>query len=186
MTSLIAAEDLYLFNQGTHYRLYEKLGAHVVEGGTYFAVWAPNAVTVSVIGDWNYWRAGVDRLGWRDSSGIWEGVVPNIGHGARYKFAIVGPDNVTREKADPFAARAEHPPMTASIIWQPTHAWGDAAWMADRGARLARNAPVSIYELHPGSWRRDHNEVLGYRALGAQLGAHVAALGFTHIELMHT
>ncbi|HEY0193973.1 MAG TPA: 1,4-alpha-glucan branching protein GlgB [Kofleriaceae bacterium] len=184
MKSLLTAEDLYLFNQGTHYRLYEKLGAHVVEGGTYFAVWAPNARAVSVIGDWNYWSAGADRLAVRDSSGIWEGVVPNVGHGARYKLAIVGPDDVTREKADPFAARAEHPPATASIIWQPDHTWGDAAWMASRGERMARTAPISIYELHPGSWRRADGQALGYRQLGVELGAHVAALGFTHVELM--
>ena len=184
MKSLWTDADLYLFNQGTHYRLYEKLGAHVVEGGTYFAVWAPNAVSVSVIGDWNAWRPGRDHLQPRGDAGIWEGVVTGIGHGARYKFAVVGPDNVTREKADPCATRAEHAPSTASIVWRAQHAWGDAAWLADRGSRLSRHAPVSIYEMHPGSWRRDHNEVLGYRELGERLGAHVAALGFTHVELM--
>jgi 1,4-alpha-glucan branching enzyme len=184
VTSLLTADDLFLFNQGTHYRLYEKLGAHVVAAGTYFAVWAPNAKAVSVIGDWNGWRGGRDPLTARAASGIWEGVVPAIGHGARYKFAIVGLDGVSRDKADPFAARSEHPPATASIVWQPHHAWRDAAWMASRGGRFARGAPVSIYEVHAGSWRRDHNEVLGYRELGAQLGAHVQSLGFTHIELM--
>ncbi len=184
MTSLLTADDLFLFNQGTHYRLYQKLGAHIVEGGTYFAVWAPNARHVSVIGDWNGWRAGDEDLHARESSGIWEGVVPGIGHGARYKFAIVGPDGVTRDKADPFAARAEHPPATASVVWRAQHAWHDAEWMASRGARQARTAPISIYEAHLGSWRRDHNEVMGYRELGAQLGEHVANLGFTHVELM--
>jgi 1,4-alpha-glucan branching enzyme len=182
--SLLTADDLFLFNQGTHYRLYDKLGAHVVEGGTYFAVWAPNARAVSVIGDWNGWRAGRDRLVPRETSGIWEGVVPSIGHGARYKFAIVGPDGVTRDKADPFATRAEHPPATASVVWQPQHDWDDAAWLATRKARFARDAPVSIYELHAGSWRRDHNDVLGYRELGERLGEHVRRLGFTHVELM--
>jgi 1,4-alpha-glucan branching enzyme len=182
--SLLSADDLFLFNQGTHYRLYEKLGAHVVEGGTYFAVWAPNARAVSVIGDWNGWRGGKDRLVARESSGIWEGVVPSIGHGARYKFAIVGPDNVTRDKADPFATRAEHPPATASVVWQAQHEWGDAAWLKMRKARFARDAAVSIYELHAGSWRRDHNQVLGYRELGERLGEHVRRLGFSHIELM--
>jgi 1,4-alpha-glucan branching enzyme len=184
VTSLLTPDDLFLFNQGTHYRLYEKLGAHVVSGGTYFAVWAPNATAVSVIGDWNGWRSGRDSLTPRASSGIWEGVVPGIGHGARYKFAITGSDGVTRDKADPFAARAEHPPATASIVWQTNYEWGDAAWMATRGARFARTAPVSIYEVHAGSWRRDHNEVLGYCELGAELGAHAASLGFTHIELL--
>jgi 1,4-alpha-glucan branching enzyme len=147
-------------------------------------VWAPNARAVSVIGDWNGWRGGRDPLAPRESSGIWEGVLPGISHGARYKFAIVGPDGVARDKADPFAARAEHPPATASVVWQAQHAWGDARWLASRKAKFARDAPVSIYELHAGSWRRDHNQVLGYRDLGAQLGEHVKRLGFTHIELM--
>jgi 1,4-alpha-glucan branching enzyme len=182
--SLLTSDDLFLFNQGTHYRLHDKLGAHVVSGGTYFAVWAPNARAVSVIGDWNSWHGGRDRLVARASSGIWEATVAGIGHGARYKFAITGPDGVVRDKADPFATRAEHPPATASIVWHAQHDWGDAAWMASRGQRFARTAPVSIYELHAGSWRRDHNEVLGYGELGARLGDHVARLGFSHVELM--
>ncbi|HEX4421683.1 MAG TPA: 1,4-alpha-glucan branching protein GlgB [Kofleriaceae bacterium] len=184
MKSLLTADDLFLFNQGTHHRLYDKLGAHVVDGGTYFAVWAPNATAVSVIGDWNSWRGGRDPLMPRESSGIWEGTIAGVGHGARYKLAIVGPDGVSRDKADPFAARAEHPPATASVVWQPHHAWGDAAWLAGRGAAFARGAPISIYEVHAGSWRRDHNQVLGYRELGERLGAHAGALGFTHVELM--
>ena len=184
MTSLLTADDLFLFNQGTHYRLYEKLGAHVIGGGTYFAVWAPSAKAVSAIGDWNGWHAGATPLAPRDSSGIWEGHVLGVGHGTRYKYAIVGPDGVTREKADPVATRAEHPPATASIIWQPQHTWGDEEWMRGRGKRIGRDAPVSIYELHLGSWRRDHNQVLGYRELGTQLADHCRNLGFTHVELM--
>ena len=185
MKSLLTADDLFLFNQGTHYQLYRKLGAHVVEGGTYFAVWAPNARAVSVIGDWNHWRAGEHPLNPRESSGIWEGFVPRVGHGIRYKFAIVGPDGQKREKADPFATRAEHPPATASIIWDVSqYEWSDAAWMKARARSAARNEAMSIYEVHLGSWRRDHNEVLGYRALGEQLAEHVGNLGFTHVELM--
>jgi 1,4-alpha-glucan branching enzyme len=185
VTSLLTSDDLFLFNQGTHYRLYQKLGAHCIEGkGTYFAVWAPNAKQVSVIGDWNYWAAGRDELRPRESSGIWEGVVKNVGHGTRYKYAIVGPDGIKREKADPFASRAEHPPATASIVWPTHYEWNDAAWMKSRGSKISHQAPVSIYEAHLGSWRRDHNEVLGYRQLGEQMGEHVANLGFTHIELM--
>ncbi len=184
MTSLLTADDLFLFNQGTHYRLHEKLGAHPVDGGTYFAVWAPSARAVSAIGDWNGWRAGATPLAPRESSGIWEGLVPHVGHGTRYKYAIVGPDGTTREKADPVAMRAEHPPATASIVWQAQHAWHDGDWMASRGGKLAHDAPVSIYELHLGSWRRDHGEVLGYRALGEQLAEHCGNLGFTHVELM--
>jgi 1,4-alpha-glucan branching enzyme len=182
--SLITDDDLFLFNQGTHYRLHDKLGAHVVDGATSFAVWAPNAHAVSVIGDWNGWRPGATKLAPRALSGIWEVTVPGIGHGARYKYAIVGPDGVKRDKADPFAVRAEHPPATASIVWQPRHEWSDAEWMATRRDRSARGAPISIYEVHLGSWRRDHNEVLGYRELGEQLAEHVANLGFTHVELM--
>ena len=182
--SLLSSDDLFLFNQGTHHRLYQKLGAHLVDGGTSFAVWAPNARAVSVIGDWNGWRAGADALAPRESSGIWEGDITGIGHGARYKFAIVGPDGVTRDKADPFAARAEHPPVTASVVWQAQHQWADGEWMKSRGARIAHRAPVSIYELHLGSWRRDHGEVLGYRELGRLIGDHCTNLGFTHVELM--
>jgi 1,4-alpha-glucan branching enzyme len=154
-----------------------------VPAGTHFAVWAPNAHRVSVIGDWNGWRNDADPLTARESSGIWEGVA-GIGHGARYKFAITGPDGITRDKADPFAVRAEHPPQTASVVWKPNHAWRDDAWLAGRKARFARDAAVSIYELHLGSWRRDRHEVLGYRELGAQLAEHVGNLGFTHVELM--
>ncbi len=184
MPSLLTADDLFLFNQGTHHRLYQKLGAHVIDGGTSFAVWAPNARQVSVIGDWNGWRAGADSLAPRESSGIWEGAVKGIGHGSRYKYAIVGPDGVTRDKADPFATRAEHPPATASVVWEARHEWNDASWMKTRGEKIAHRAPVSIYELHLGSWRRNHGEVMGYRELGEQIAEHVGNLGFTHVELM--
>ena len=184
MTSLLTADDLFLFNQGTHYRLYEKLGAHVGKGGTSFAVWAPNAKAVSVIGDWNGWRAAADPMRPRESSGIWEATLAHAGHGTRYKFAITSAAGRTFDKADPFAARAEHPPSTASIVWQPHHTWGDATWMKTRGPRASRTAPISIYELHLGSWRRHHNEVLGYRELGTQLAHHCNQLGFTHVELM--
>ena len=111
--------DLHLFREGKHPRLHEKLGSHPDASGTSFAAWAPSASAVSVIGDWNGWSAGADKLRPRDSSGVWEGVIKSVGHGTRYKFAITGPDGTTRDKADPFAARSEHPPMTASIVWQP-------------------------------------------------------------------
>ena len=181
---MLTSDDLFLFNQGTHYRLYDKLGAHVVANGTHFAVWAPNARAVSVIGDWNGWRAGADALVPLESSGIWTGTLAHVGHGTRYKFAITGPDGHTRDKADPFAARAEHPPATASIVWNAHHEWHDADWMRTRGGHQARSAPISIYEVHLGSWRRNHNEVLGYRDLGKQLAHHCTQLGFTHVELM--
>lgn len=183
--SLLTSDDLFLFNQGTHYKLYEKLGAHIVEGtGTYFAVWAPNARSVSVIGDWNDWRAGADPLTPRASSGIWEGTVPHVGHGTRYKYAITAASGRRFDKADPFAARAEHPPATASVVWQPHYRWGDSQWMRTRAAHGSRSSPISIYELHLGSWRRNRDEVLGYRDIGVELGHHCNQLGFTHVELM--
>ncbi|HEY3803715.1 MAG TPA: 1,4-alpha-glucan branching protein GlgB [Kofleriaceae bacterium] len=184
MPSLLTADDLFLFNQGTHYRLYDKLGAHVDPGGTSFAVWAPNARAVSVIGDWNYWRSDADPMKPRESSGIWEVTIPHVGHGTRYKYAITAPDGRVLEKADPFATRAEHPPATASIVWQPNHAWRDDKWMKARATQQTRSSPISIYELHLGSWRRHHNDVLGYREIGRQLGHHCSQLGFTHVELM--
>ncbi|MBV8760876.1 MAG: 1,4-alpha-glucan branching protein GlgB [Deltaproteobacteria bacterium] len=182
--SLLTADDLYLFNEGKHYRLYEKLGAHVLDGATYFAVWAPNARQVSVIGDWNGWRHGGDQLRARESSGIWEGVVKGVGHGTRYKFSIVGPDGRTFDKADPFATRCEHPPTTASIVWKPQHQWNDSEWMKSRAERMRRESPMSIYECHLGSWRREHGSVMGYREIGRQLAHHCSQLGFTHVELL--
>jgi 1,4-alpha-glucan branching enzyme len=194
--SLLSPDDLHWFNQGTHYRLHDKLGAHPVRAGaagalgtadrdgTYFAVWAPAAATVSVIGDWNDWQGGVDPLALRAESGIWEGIVGGVGHGARYKFHLTTTAGAAFDKADPFAARAEHPPATASVIWRPHYTWHDSAWMAGRGARQAFAEPISIYEVHLGSWRRRRGEVLGYRELGEQLAAHCSRLGFTHVELM--
>ncbi|HEV7556379.1 MAG TPA: 1,4-alpha-glucan branching protein GlgB, partial [Kofleriaceae bacterium] len=132
----------------------------------------------------NSWRPGADPLVAREASGIWEAQVAGIGHGSRYKFAIVGADGVLRDKADPFAARCEHPPATASIVWQAHHDWTDDAWMKQRAARLARTAPISIYECHLGSWRRDRGQVLGYRDLGKALARHCNNLGFTHVELL--
>jgi 1,4-alpha-glucan branching enzyme len=181
---LLNSDDLFLFNQGTHYRLYDKLGAHVVDGGTHFAVWAPNARSVAVTGDWNGWDPGSHPMQPLGSSGIWQRMIPDVGHGTRYKFAIVGPDGRAFDKADPFAARAEHAPATASIVWKAQHAWGDAEWMKTRGMRATRSSPISIYEVHLGSWRREHNQVLGYRELGTQLARHCTQLGFTHVELM--
>ena len=194
--SLLSADDLHWFNQGTHYRLHHKLGAHPVKAGargalgtaphdgTYFSIWAPAATTVSVIGDWNHWKSGADPLRARESSGIWEGVLPHVGHGSRYKFAIHTRSGAVLEKADPFATRAEHPPATASLVWQTHYSWADAAWMAKRGAHNAFDAPMAIYEVHLGSWRRRRGEVLGYRELGVLLAEHCHRTGFTHVELM--
>jgi 1,4-alpha-glucan branching enzyme len=188
-------EDLRRFHEGSHYRLYEHLGAHpcVHEDtpGTYFAVWAPHAERVSVIGEWNAWRDGQHPLQPRGSSGIWEGFVPRVGPGQTYEYAIVpreagdGVDASGRlHKADPLAFRSEPAPHTASMVWDLDHRWHDAAWMQQRAERQALTAPISIYEVHLGSWRRDDGRMLGYRELAAPLTEHVRDLGFTHVELM--
>jgi len=185
---VLSDADIHLFREGTHCRLHRELGCQLDagRGGAQFAVWAPNAGAVSVIGDWNGWRAGADPLGARwDSSGIWEGFVPGVRHGQAYKFRIEsrqgGPP---LEKADPFAACAEAPPATASRAWDLAYEWGDAQWMAGRAARNALEAPICVYELHLGSWRRGDGGFLGYREIAHQLAEHVLATGFTHVELL--
>jgi len=188
--SLLTPFDLHLFNEGTHGHLYEKLGAHLSqepEGAT-FAVWAPNADSVSVIGDFNSWDKDANQLHPREQSGIWEGFVPGVGHGALYKYHVHS--RVTRtgmDKADPFAAFSEAPPRQASIVWDLTYDWGDGAWMSERSRANGRQAPWSVYELHIGSWMRvpeDNNRWLTYRELGPKLADYTLSLGFTHVELM--
>jgi 1,4-alpha-glucan branching enzyme len=188
--SLLTPFDLHLFNEGTHGHLYEKLGAHLSaepEGAT-FAVWAPNADSVSVIGDFNSWDKGANQLHPREQSGIWEGFVPGVRHGALYKYHVHS--RVTRtgmDKADPFAAFAEAPPRQASVLWDLTYDWGDGAWMSERSRANGRQAPWSVYELHIGSWMRvpeDDNRWLTYRELAPKLADYVLRLGFTHVELM--
>ncbi|MGI0070668.1 MAG: 1,4-alpha-glucan branching protein GlgB [Thermoplasmata archaeon] len=184
--------DVYLFNEGTHFRLYDKLGAHPAGAtspdGTRFAVWAPNAEAVSVIGECNDWTAGVDGLESRGSSGVFEGVVPAARSGQKYKYRIrsrLGDYEV--DKADPFAFRTEVPPATSSYIWEPSHPWQDAEWMAQRESRSDRAAPISIYEVHLGSWRRvpeEENRSLTYREIAGPLIDHVTDLGFTHVEFL--
>jgi 1,4-alpha-glucan branching enzyme len=183
----LTTDDLYLFNEGNHFRLYEVLGAHVRGDSTSFAVWAPNARRVSVVGDWNHWNGSVDRLEPVASSGIWEASVSGAGAGQRYKYRIESRDGRTFDKADPFAFEAEVPPRTASIVTTAHHTWSDGAWMADRGRRQRHDAPMSIYEAHVGSFLRDlapPYQALGYRAIAERLADHVAGLGFTHVELM--
>jgi 1,4-alpha-glucan branching enzyme len=184
---VITEDDLYLFNQGTHRRLGEKLGAHPGEGGTRFAVWAPSARAVSVIGDWNWWQPTADRLAPRGNSGIWEGVVADARPGQVYKYAITAMDGRVLEKADPFAFFAEVPPKTGSIVWDLRYEWGDQAWMAARGARQSLGSPISIYEVHLGSWRRTPDRpgaLLSYTEVGPRLVEHVTRTGFTHVELL--
>jgi alpha-1,4-glucan:alpha-1,4-glucan 6-glycosyltransferase/4-alpha-glucanotransferase len=190
--SIISDKDLYLFNEGTHYRLYERLGSHpaTFDGtdGTYFGVWAPDANYVSVVGDFNGWNRGSHPLRMRGSSGIWEGFIPGIGHGVTYKLHIGSRYNGYQvDKADPFGRHHETPPRTASKVWRTTYAWGDGDWMKGRGARHGMDKPMSIYEIHLGSWMRvpeDGNRWMSYRELAPRLAAHVKEMGFTHVELM--
>ncbi len=190
--TLLTDDDLYLFNEGSWLRAYEKLGAHVVqsgdERGVYFAVWAPNARSVSVIGDFNGWTPGRHPLRPRGSSGIWEGFVPGLEVGALYKYHIHSHYHGYQvQKADPYGFLHETPPRTASIVWSLDYQWGDQEWMASRRARNAFEAPISIYEVHLGSWMRvpeEGNRWLTYRELAPRLAEHVERLGFTHVEFL--
>jgi len=191
---LLTEQDIYHFREGTHFRAYEKLGAHAATRedatrATRFAVWAPNASAVSVIGDFNHWRRGAARLSPReDSSGIWEGVLEGVGPGALYKYHVVprhGRHAV--DKSDPYAFRTELSPRTASVVWDLAYAWQDAQWMQRRAAANALASPWSIYELHLGSWRRvpsEHNRFLSYRELAHAIAGYATDLGFTHVELL--
>jgi 1,4-alpha-glucan branching enzyme len=185
---VLTDHDIYLLREGSHSRLYEKFGCQLEAeaAGGHFAVWAPNAREVSVIGDWNEWNPAADRLAPRwDSSGIWEGRVEGVRRGNAYKFRIVS--NIggrTLDKADPFALCTELPPATGSRAWTLEYQWGDGEWMAQRARRNALDAPFSIYEVHAGSWRRKDGSFLGYRELAHALAEHVAATGFTHVELL--
>jgi 1,4-alpha-glucan branching enzyme len=185
---VLTDQDIYLFREGTHGRLYTELGSHsTADGrGVSFAVWAPNASDVSVIGDWNGWNAQSNRLTPRgDHSGIWEGTIPGVQHGQAYKYHITSHANGYRvEKADPFATFCELPPATASRVWNLDYAWHDAGWMSSRAARNGLDAPMSIYELHAGSWRRKDGNFLNYRELAHALADYLNELGFTHVELM--
>src|SRR6266705_986562 len=169
--SLLTPEDLYLFNEGNHARLYERLGAHPMEGdgtpGTYFAVWAPNAASVAVIGDFNRWDASSAPLRPVEASGIWEGFVSRAGVGARYKFHVLSQHRGYRvDKADPVAFASERSPGTASVVWDPAYTWGDADWMSGRRVRNSLQAPMSAYEVHLSSWMRAPSGVpLSYRDL---------------------
>jgi len=185
-------DDLYLFNEGSHHQLYEKLGTHPtsVDGveGTYFAVWAPNAKQVFVTGEFNAWDKSSHPLRPKGQSGIWEGFISGIGSGTLYKYYIVSRHGgYDVEKADPFAFCAETPPKTASIVWDLNYTWGDQLWMEKRGTHNALDAPISIYEVHLGSWRRvpeEGNRSLTYREMAFKLAEYVKGMDFTHVEFL--
>ena len=189
--SLFTDFDIDLFKAGKHFKLYEKLGAHLIEvngvKGVYFAVWAPTAQTVSVVGDFNYWTQGEHVLNVRwDSSGIWEGFIPEITKGALYKYKIQSNiDGIVTEKADPFALYCEKPPHTASVVWDLEYKWKDENWMQNRKQNNALDKPYSVYEVHLGSWKRaENNRFLTYLELADDLVKYVKETGFTHVEFM--
>ena len=183
----LTGHDQYLFREGTHSRLYEKLGAHFLGDTTYFAVWAPNAQSVSVVGDWNGWDPRANPMQGSDA-GIWSVRVPKAKPGCVYKFHIVSRNAGYRvDKADPYAFRAEEPPRTGSMVWDLSYEWGDQSWMQDRKYRNALDAPWSIYEVHLGSWRRDPSNPtrqLSYREVAPMLADYCGKMGFTHVELL--
>ncbi len=191
--SLFSELDVYLFRQGNHFKLYDKLGSHVIESdgvkGTYFALWAPNARSVSVMGGFNGWDRKAHYLAPRwDSSGIWEGFIPGVGRGEMYKYHIESKyHGYEVDKGDPYAFFWEVPPRTGSVVWDLDYQWGDGEWMGARKSRNALDSPCSIYEVHLGSWRRvpeEGNRFLTYREMAPYLADYVREMGFTHVEFM--
>ncbi len=190
--SRLTDDDLFLFNEGNHFRLYDKLGSHpmTVDGGegAYFAVWAPDAEKVFVMGDFNGWNKASHPLGARGQSGIWEGFIPGVGQGALYKYHIHSRYQGYRvDKADAMGFYFEGPPRTASIVWDLEYTWGDEDWMAIRHRHNDLDGPISIYEVHLGSWRRvpdDNDRYLTYREMAPVLADYVQKMGFTHVEFM--
>jgi 1,4-alpha-glucan branching enzyme len=190
--AVLGEKDFYLFNEGSHYRIYEKLGAHpcLRDGvpGTQFAVWAPGAAHINVMGDFNGWDKHSHPLKMHGNSGIWVGFVPDIGPGAVYKYHVESRFHGYRaDKADPFGYRHEAPPRTGSVVWDLEYPWGDEEWMTTRKRHNALNAPMSIYEVHFGSWVRIPNEGnrwLTYTEMAPKLADYVLQMGFTHVEFL--
>jgi 1,4-alpha-glucan branching enzyme len=190
--TLLTENDLYLFNEGSHFQLYEKLGAHLLAAdgtaGAYFAVWAPDAEKVTVIGDFNGWNKTSHPLHPKGQSGIWEGFIPGLRKGTLYKYHVASRFHGYRaDKSDPFSIFNETPPKTASIVWDLDYGWGDHEWMEHRKNANRLDKPISIYEMHLGSWRRvpeEGNRSLSYREMAEQLADYVANLGFTHVEFL--
>ena len=189
--SLFTDFDIQLYKAGKHYRLFEKFGSHIAthenQSGTYFSVWAPNAKKIAVIGDFNYWndKEHLLKVRW-DSSGIWEGFIPNVGKGTLYKYKIWSQEGIISEKADPYARRCEHPPKTASVVWEDTYDWKDKDWLQNRLQYNKLSAPFSVYEIHLPSWRKKAGEhrSLSYYELADELVTYVKNMHFTHVEFM--
>ena len=190
--SLLTDDDIYLFNEGSHFRLYEKLGSQLFtrEGveGTYFAVWAPDAEEVFVIGDFNSWDKGSHPLRPKKRSGIWEGFIPGLGKGSNYKYHVRSRYHGYKvDKADPFSFLFEVPPKTGSVVWDLAYTWADGEWMANRGEFNRSDRPMTIYEMHLGSWRRvpeEQDRPLSYRELAPKLAEYMEKMNFTHVEFL--
>jgi 1,4-alpha-glucan branching enzyme len=190
--SLFTEFDINLFKAGKHFRIYEKLGSHLAvhenEAGCYFSVWAPSAKKVSVIGEFNFWNKTSNTLDCRpDGSGIWEIFVPGVTKGMTYKYCIWAPDGRLLEKTDPYAFLWEVPPRTASIVWDLEYTWNDAAWLEQRREKSGNPQPMSVYEIHAGSWKRHSgqgNRSLTYREMAEDLVPYIKEMGFTHVEFM--
>jgi 1,4-alpha-glucan branching enzyme len=190
--SLLTEDDLYMFNEGSHFRLYEKMGAHLLKvngtQGAYFAVWAPDAEDVAVIGDFNGWDKKSHFLSPRGQSGIWEGLIPGMTRGAAYKYHIRSRfHGYHADKADPFAAFSEVPPKTASVVWDLEYEWGDREWIRQRSHANSLDSPMAIYEVHIGSWARSPDQgdrPLTYREIGPRLADYAGRMGFTHVEFL--
>ncbi|MFO7929488.1 MAG: hypothetical protein R6U35_07455, partial [Candidatus Humimicrobiaceae bacterium] len=184
--SKITDEDIYLFNEGSHFHLYNKLGSHPIKKGKregyYFAVWAPNANKVSVSGDFNGWNKIQHQLKPKGSSGIWEGFIEGVGEGSLYKYHIISNyGNYTVDKPDPYGLFFEKPPYTASVIYSSKYKWNDKHWMKSRAAANKLDSPISIYEIHLGSWKRkieEENRWLNYRELAPLLTDYLKDTGF--------
>ncbi len=192
MTTRLTDEDVFLFNEGTQFKLYDKLGAHVGnlngQPGTHFAVWAPEAEQVSVIGSFNGWQERTHRLHARGSSGIWEGFIPDVTKGSLYKYHIESRHSGYQvDKSDPVSFFNEIPPKSASIVWDLHYDWTDGDWMRNRRQSNALDAPIAIYEMHVGSWKRlaeEQNRSLSYRELAVPLAEYLRKMEFTHVEFL--
>ena len=190
--SILTDDDLFLFNEGNHFRLYDKLGAQIIEKdgtiGTHFGVWAPAAGYVSVMGDFNDWNKYSHPLKSHGSSGIWQGFIPGVESGTVYKYHIEsGYMGYKVDKADPFATFSEVPPKTGSVVWDLDYTWKDSEWMTTRSEKNSSHAPISIYEVHLGSWRRvteENNRPLSYREIAPLLAEYINQTGFTHVEFL--